>query len=337
MNAPVAIRSSARLPALALCKLMPMFLWLDDDGMVIGLGPTLGKVIGSNLVGQSFFDGFAINRPMGLHSIDDIRRTNGDSLRLALKGRSAVAFRGHAVDLAEDGLLLNLSFGIGVMDAVGEFNLTAADFAVTDLAIELLYLVEAKRAVLEEFKRLSFRLDEARSVAEEKAQTDALTGLKNRRALDQVLLKACESRIDFAVMHLDLDRFKQVNDTLGHAAGDHVLTVVSTILRAETRGTDIIARIGGDEFVILLWGLTDPALLEALGLRLVERLRVPIPFEGQICQIGASVGVTVSKSYHRLDPAILIQDADAALYDAKRAGRGRVRFAEVPQSRPEVS
>ena len=121
----------------------------------------------------------------------------------------------------------------------------------------MLYLVEAKSAAMDESRALNSRLQGAKIAAEEQAFTDTLTGLKNRRALDHVMARLLAMGEVFSCMHVDLDYFKSINDTLGHAAGDHVLQVVAQVLVAETRAPDTIARVGGDEFVILVHDMDD--------------------------------------------------------------------------------
>lgn len=317
----------------ALDRLMPMYLHLDAEGRVLRAGPTLSRVLGA-AEGARFFALFRISRPAGLHAMPDLVARAGDPLTLALRDRRSVVLRGHGLPDGKGGLLLNLSFGISVVEAVRTHALTADDFAPTDLAIEMLYLVEAKNVVLEEFRRLSLRLEGARSAAEEQALTDMLTGLRNRRGLDLALQSACRANLPFGLMHVDLDRFKQVNDSLGHAAGDHVLQQVAARLRSETRTGDTVARLGGDEFVILLPHLTSRGDLCALAGRLVRRLARPMIFDGQPCRVGASIGITVSTAHDNPDPALLLQEADQALYRAKREGRGRARLATAAQILP---
>ena len=162
----------------------------------------------------------------------------------------APGFRGLAVPLDGGGVLINLSFGMTVVEAVRDHRLTDADFAPTDLAMELLYLVEAKTAVMQELRDMNRRLEGAKTAAEEQALTDTLTGLRNRRAMDMALSRLMLRGTPFGLMHLDLDFFKAVNDTLGHAAGDHVLRQVARVLRVQMRGGDTVARMGGDEFVV---------------------------------------------------------------------------------------
>lgn len=149
------------------------------------------------------------------------------------------------VPTLDGGAFLNLSFGIGVAEAVRRHALTVEDFAATDLTVEMLYLVEAKTAVMDELRNLNRRLQGAKVAAEEQALTDQLTGLRNRRALDLQMKALIRLGASFGLMHIDLDFFKQVNDTLGHAAGDHVLREVARVLTQETRATDMAARVGG--------------------------------------------------------------------------------------------
>ena len=136
----------------------------------------------------------------------------------------------------------------------------------------------------------------------------------------------------FALMHMDLDYFKKVNDTLGHAAGDYVLRQVAEILSHETRASDTIARVGGDEFVIVFHELEDHCLLFSIADRIIAALSAPMKFEEQDCQISASIGITQSASYPQPESETMHADADAALYDSKKAGKGRATIFKVPES-----
>jgi diguanylate cyclase (GGDEF)-like protein len=248
-------------------------------------------------------------------------------VHLRLRLAPDTGLRGLAVPLADEGaLLLNLSLGSSVTDAVRDHGLTDSDFAPTDLAMELLYVVEAKTAVMKELRALNHRLEGAKTAAEEQALTDTLTGLRNRRALDLAMAQVIVRNTPFGLMHMDLDYFKSVNDTLGHAAGDAVLREVGRILRAQTRDADTIARIGGDEFVILLPGLVDATVLRTIAERIIAQLDHPILHEGRACRVSASIGMTVSTTYSQVHPDRMMADADEALYEAKRAGRGRAVF-----------
>jgi diguanylate cyclase (GGDEF)-like protein len=321
----------------ALDRLMPMHLCLAADGTILSAGPTLCRVFGQTvLTGTNFFACFEVRRPAGVTGPEDLRHMAGARLSILPLCPEALTLRGIAVPLAgqQGGMILNLSFGIGVVEAVSLFRLTDADFAVTDLAMELLYLMEAKAAVTDELRQLNLRLQGARDAAEEQALTDTLTGLRNRRALDIALERAIAERQSFGLMHIDLDFFKAVNDTHGHAAGDHVLREVSRALLSETRQMDTVARVGGDEFVVVFSGLTDVDRLSGIADRIVDRLRRPIPFEQVECCISASIGISISTDYDPPDPDRMLNDADQALYASKKAGRGRAQVHAREKARP---
>ncbi|HSI56131.1 MAG TPA: EAL domain-containing protein [Ideonella sp.] len=160
------------------------------------------------------------------------------------------------------------------------------------------------------------------------AYHDSLTDLANRNCFQERLSGAVDrSRLDpavrFAVLFLDLDRFKIVNDSLGHMAGNELLREVASRLRECVRPADLVARLGGDEFAILLDGLHDPGHGVRLAERVLASLMRPIAIDGTEVVPGASVGITLSDLGYRTVDEVL-RDADLAMYAAKSAGRGRV-------------
>jgi diguanylate cyclase (GGDEF)-like protein len=163
------------------------------------------------------------------------------------------------------------------------------------------------------------------------AHHDALTGLANRVLLNERLESALGRRIHreqmVAVHHLDLDKFKAVNDTFGHPVGDKLLKIVADKLSGLVRETDTIARMGGDEFVIVQSPITDPAEATALAQRVIELMSEPFDIDGHQALIGASVGIALGPG-DGLRPDKLLRNADLALYRAKGDGRGRFRFFE---------
>lgn len=321
----------AALPITVLDKLMPLHLLLSAEGMITSYGPTLAKLLdGTSLIGKSLFTAFELRRPSGLVTMDDLRAREGERLRLSLRQATwPIVFRGSALRLMEgDGMLLDLSFGIGLADAVRHFALTDSDFAPTDLAMEMLFLVEAKSAAMGALTNLSERLEGGKLQAEAQAATDALTGLSNRRALNIALDGLMAEDIPYGLMHIDLDYFKAVNDRLGHAAGDVVLQVAAKVMQRATRLGDTVARTGGDEFVMVFPMLTDNARLQALGRRIIDELSQPIQIGDQSCRISASIGIVTTTDYDNPRVMQLQSDADDALYAAKRAGRGRVHVRE---------
>ena len=164
------------------------------------------------------------------------------------------------------------------------------------------------------------------------AHHDALTDLANRVLLNERLEQALGRRIHreqaVAVHHLDLDQFKAVNDTFGHHAGDKLLKIVADRLRALVRETDTIARMGGDEFVIVQAPITDPAEATALAQRIIGSISEPFDIDGHQAMIGASIGIAVGPG-DGLIPDKLLRNADLALYRAKGDGRGTFRFFET--------
>jgi len=177
------------------------------------------------------------------------------------------------------------------------------------------------------------RIDEARQKAEHNALHDGLTGLANRRALDDRLENPgpwTDGRSGpITCLSLDLDGFKQINDTLGHPAGDHVLRVIAGRLAELVDESDFLARIGGDEFVVLLGPGRGLQAAEDLARRIITAVGAPIDHDGECCQIGASVGIAASETRVLRGKAAerVLMNADIALYEAKRRGRRRhVRF-----------
>ena len=335
LHDPVAVA----LTQAALDVMMPLHLMLSANGDIAATGPTLRKLFPeTGLIGRPFLELFEVRRPGGVQTVADLRLCAGLKLMLVQRGFDGLGFAGVAMPIAGgSGLLVNLSFGIGIIDAVRGHGLTDADFAATDLAMELLYLVEAKSAVTEELRALNLRLQGAKRMAEAQAQTDTLTGLCNRRALDLTMADAVRRATPFGLMHIDLDHFKEVNDTLGHAAGDHVLREVARVLGEETRRGDTVARIGGDEFVMVFPDLTEVDVLAGIADRLVTRLSEPFEHEGRLCQISASIGISVSTAYEVLSADQILGDADEATYASKHAGRGWARFHDRVTGLTEMS
>nr|WP_314576772.1 EAL domain-containing protein [uncultured Pseudomonas sp.] len=170
---------------------------------------------------------------------------------------------------------------------------------------------------------------EARRRIEFLSQHDALTGLPNRVRLQEFLdgkFKALPTKEQPLVMlSLDLDRFKPVNDLLGHAAGDRVLNDISARLSECVRHGDLVARVGGDEFVLILTDAKDPEEVESLCRRLIESIEMPVVVDEQEVFVSASIGIAMAPTDAR-EAAELLRYADIALYEAKAGGRSTWRF-----------
>lgn len=205
----------------AMDVLCPMHLILGPTGHVVHTGPTLRKLRPDRpMIGRRFLEIFDLKRPRAVNTIDGLRATAGTKLHLQLRDTPKTEVKGLLVAGLEEGQsIVNLSFGISVVDAVSDYALSSSDFAATDLTIEMLYLVEAKSAAMEASRKLNLRLQGAMIAAEEQAFTDTLTGLKNRRAMEHVLARHMDWGTRFGLMQIDLDWFKAVNDTLGMQQG----------------------------------------------------------------------------------------------------------------------
>ena len=155
------------------------------------------------------------------------------------------------------------------------------------------------------------------------AHHDPLTGLPNRRFLEQRLSDALVKRIktstEVAVLFIDLDGFKRINDTLGHEAGDQVLLEVAEQILACIRPSDMVGRLGGDEFVVLIEGVSDGWIPSTIARRITESLEQPMKIAEQKLKISASIGIAVSSTQTN-DASDLLRRADAAMYGAKRSG-----------------
>lgn len=164
------------------------------------------------------------------------------------------------------------------------------------------------------------------------ALQDALTGLPNRlrlnEQLEQALERASECAQRMAVLFLDLDGFKKVNDTCGHDVGDALLVHVAQALRAAVRETDTVARLGGDEFVVLLYDVTDESMVASLARKIVQSVRQPCSLKGVVVQVGTSIGIAMYPE-HGHTREQLLKAADQAMYAVKTGDKGGYRFSQT--------
>jgi diguanylate cyclase (GGDEF)-like protein len=259
---------------------------------------------------------------------DDVIITANDSAEL-LSGHEAGALSGKSVS----SLLPGLELASMPEREEREITLISAEgkdvpVRVLRREVELGHKIQTVIAVRDQRERL-----QTEAKMRLLAFSDALTGLANRtRFFDLLALHTASHRdagASYAVLMLDLDRFKAVNDTLGHAAGDIVLGMVADRLRSTLGGDDIIARLGGDEFAILHAAGRGADTASALATRMVETVAAdPFKLDGQSIHLGASVGIAIAPSDGD-NPTELMRNADLALYAAKASGRGAFRHYHV--------
>lgn len=201
---------------------------------------------------------------------------------------------------------------------------------------ELRARISVQLRILELARQLQQKADEMEALA----RTDGLTGVQNRRSLDEALARECDRaqryRRPLSFLLLDVDHFKRCNDTFGHQAGDHVLASMARLLHDAVRQSDLVARYGGEEFALLL---PETSLHNAA--RLAERLRTSIAdlrlsWEGDPIPFTVSVGVASIEAESGADAHALVAAADAALYAAKQGGRNRIGLADSRTPEPAV-
>lgn len=266
----------------------------------------------------------------------------GDVTRVRADALAAILGLGVTAEAAEEmlrelpGLVTSAASGFErTIDVQADLERLAADAHVQLVELNNGYeqLVRRLETLLKEKEAMAAQLSRANAELEALATTDALTSLANKRAFTQALhrdlARTERSGSSLAVLALDIDFFKKVNDTFGHPAGDAVLAKVGDILRAGVRTGDIAARCGGEEFMVILPGSDSEG-----ACKLAERLRVAIESalipgpQGPI-KVTASFGVSHAKGAAFPTAEQLVAGADAALYEAKRGGRNRVVMAKV--------
>ncbi|MEP7043952.1 MAG: GGDEF domain-containing protein [Dokdonella sp.] len=167
------------------------------------------------------------------------------------------------------------------------------------------------------------------------AQIDGLTGLMNRGGfhvrLENAITRARDQKSLLAVFYLDIDRFKPVNDTHGHAVGDALIQAFADRIGGKVRASDVVARIGGDEFTMFIEGARDVDYIRRIAEKLVAAMRRPFELQANAItlSVGASIGVSLWGGEGPMSAGLLIAHADAMLYEAKQSGRDTYRLAVV--------
>ena len=194
---------------------------------------------------------------------------------------------------------------------------------------ELRREIKRRREVEEELKSEIYTRKKAEKELERLALHDGLTGLPNRILFEQLIIAALNiadrEKRQQAVLFVDIDGFKNVNDTLGHKAGDSLLKAISTRLEDSIRAADVVARIGGDEFVIHIGGNCNKNKAELVASKIVESLSSPFNLDEGTANVGASVGIALYPKDGK-DAETLLKNSDAAMYAAKKSGKNSYRL-----------
>ena len=259
-------------------------------------------------------------------------QVHSEVIREARPGRPAVYSETY-VPVMRDGKVL------GVMEVyVDQTELAASigDVVTRILGAALLVLLLMLAIAGYQFRLRLNQQRGAQARVRYMAHHDALSGALNRTSFSEVLEKAAWRRAEggpsFSLLCIDLDRFKEVNDSMGHAAGDEVLRLATQRLKDAVREGDQVARLGGDEFAILLPGVASVEAVTPLAQRVVQALAQPYDVHGQRVRCGGSVGIAIH-GLDATDPDDLLGKADMALYRAKADGRGTFSFYDVAMDR----
>lgn len=230
---------------------------------------------------------------------------------------------------------------IGVLQDITEQKKTEQEIVQAKETLEQ-QVVERTRELANTVKQLQEEIEEREKIAAELdflANHDALTGLPSLRLckdrLNHSLAEARRNRQTSAVMFLDLDGFKAINDQYGHEFGDQLLKVTAQRIRAEIRETDKVARIGGDEFVIILSSLPENEIAERIAASLIEQLAKPVFIEDTSVAISASIGISIYPQ-NGTTAEELIRSADKAMYRIKHQGKNDFGFVTLENSKSPV-
>lgn len=180
-------------------------------------------------------------------------------------------------------------------------------------------------SLINELRRGYLEVKESEELNKKLAQTDALTKIANRHAIVQhidTLFQQRNYNCGYALLFLDLDGFKHVNDTYGHLMGDSLLIAIAEKLKNKVRKDDMVARLGGDEFLVLLGNIKSKDAVECVGAKLVEEIAKPIDINGITIKITASIGIAMLDDTVK-NTSELIKKADEAMYIAKRSGKNK--------------
>jgi len=297
------------------------FALLDGRGLVVARTAGLEPGALHSMLSDSVFQS-ELHKAMGLHSTRIVDRM---SVSAAAPNEFRKTLIMPIVDSEKVLRVYMLDIDQSSAATMSKVALVAASM-MTSLLIVLGYSVPAA---------IAFRRIRERWIAEDQirflAMHDPLTGLSNRVQLqlrmEQAIVRAKRHNQSVSIMCVDLDRFKEVNDTLGHTAGDALLVEVASRLRQCVRETDTVARLGGDEFVILAEELDQPADAIPVAQRVCQKLAEPVEIESHEVAISGSVGITFAPG-EGTEIQTLLNNADLALYRAKNDGRNTFRFFE---------
>ena len=302
-----------------------------SDGGMIGLRVDITELKRREASFRLLFDENPV--PMFVHTVDGRRILAVNDAAVSHYGYRRETLVGAAlavIEVPDDG---EAAAGAGVGDATGLAGRHCkADGSLIDVALFARRLVyDGEDAVLLAAVDMTERKRAEARIAF-MALHDSLTQLPNRvmlrQRMEEMLSRARRDGSAMAVLCIDIDDFKAVNDTLGHPAGDRLLKTLGGRVKSLIRDTDIVARLGGDEFAVLAGGMAGPVDASHLAARILEAIAAPCDLDGHTVAVGASIGIAFAPADGE-DPDALLKNADMALYRAKGEGKGTFRFFEA--------
>ena len=309
----------------------PFHIGFDRDLRILQAGPSMRRVIGEHIVGTLITELFEIITPKLEATFDVLSRGTRSLFVLRSRANADLLVRGQMLhDVDEDVILFVGSPWVTSTSAFASLGLTLSDFAASDPVVDYVLLLQNQASSLSETQAMAEQLLH-------QAYHDPLTGLPNRSLvvehLTGLLATSATNGGRVAVLMLDLDEFKAVNDGYGHGAGDEVLEIVAKRLLAVARHGDVVGRFGGDEFTIVVGApVENDEEMRAVAGRLADRVSAAIcaPIALRSCavhvQLSASVGIAIADEGNSAED--LVRNGDLAMYAAKRRGSGRFEHFE---------
>ncbi len=307
-------------------RLFPLNIRIDASSKIItGFGPTIEKILPIDAVGAAFCDCFEICRPRV--TFDQILLPEYESTLIVLEAIATGAnLRGQFIASAPQQITFYGTVNVADASTLDELGLNFADFAVHDCGPDMSILHRVREMQVTDLEHQATELRAAmndRDRHSERAATDPLTGLANRRAFwerGSVVLSNQKETGELTVLVIDLDCFKRINDDHGHHAGDAVLCEFSKRLRRAIPQGNLIARIGGDEFAVLMTSVDVDAALNRLEITQSE----PALVEENLFSLSASIGAATVALEQSVDEAL--RNADIAMYAGRRTGPGQTTW-----------
>ncbi len=333
---------------LAWMRMFPFAFAVDPTMRIVDSGELLQRsccgIEDRPILGDSFR---RVGGDLASLDFDQLADQIGQLLILECRCDGGMApLRGQWMRLDQDHLLFIGWPWVTSFDQVSEMGIKLSEIPPHNPLVEMLMLLHTNRSAMDDARELANALKLRRAELEavnlelaHRAFHDALTGLPNRLMLrdrlEQAIARARRNQSGLAVLFIDLDRFKAINDTLGHRIGDEVLRGVASRLGSLLRKSDTVAREGGDEFLVLLENIASPEHAATVAAKLLHALAEPYLVEGRSLHCSGSIGVALYPD-DGADAEELIRHADAAMFDSKGEGRNQVHFFS-PESWQRIS